>query len=320
MKQPFPSIRAFISVTASAAILATSVLVNPAFADPFRSSNPRAFNPQTEKAFNAIFSDGNYTEAQQILQQADGDPMAYGMQAALAYLEGDSGKFKTFANKTYSAAQALVKRDPLRGNIYLAAGEFLQGGAIVLEKGTIKGGAEALGKLQRFYDYLDEAEKIAPNDPELLLLRGYMDLLIGVTLPLATPNDAIKRLNQLKGQSNRTVRALVDRGLAIAYRDLKNYSNAKASVDAALRVMPDNPDLYYLQAQILSDWGQRSDAVQAYEKALSKQNQLPYRLTAQIAYEHCKTKEKAENKDLPCQSTRKAIRRGDLSSIANLAK
>ena len=308
MRQGFPVAKRVIAGLAGAALVTASLWTGPAFAkDPFRSSNGRNISDRTEQAFRALFEQGDYTKAAELLKQAENDPLAYGLQASLAFMEGDKSGFKQYADKTLAAAKTLAQRDTLRGNIYLAAGHFLQGGHAVLADGTVKGGPEALGQLQKVYDYLDAAEAQAPNDPELNLLKGYMDLMVAVVLPFSSPKEAIERL-----QNNAHPAYLADRGIAIAYRDMKKHGKALESVERALKATPDNPDLFYLKAQILVNQGKKREALPLFEKALKKESQLPRRHAAQIDYEHCKAKEDVENINLSCSSRRKAIRRGEL--------
>ena len=310
MAQWFSAARQAIAGIAGIALLTTSVWTGPALAkDPFRTSNGRDISDRTEAAFRALFEEGNYKKAAKLLQEveSDSDPLAYGMQASLAFVKGDKTAFKQYADKTLAAAQELVKEDSLRGNIYLAAGHFLQGGYAVLTDGTVKGAPEALSRLQQVYDHLDAAEAEAPNDPELSLVKGYMDLMVSVVLPFSSPNEAIEQL-----QNNARPVYLVDRGLAVAYRDMKKHSKALDAVNRALKATPDNPDLLYLKAQILVNQGNKPAALPLFAKAIEQEDQLPNRLTAQIDYEHCKARESVEKIDLPCQSRRKAIRRGEL--------
>ncbi|BAY07744.1 Sll0314/Alr1548 family TPR repeat-containing protein [Calothrix sp. NIES-2098] len=286
----FARITSFAQATFTAAI-AFNLSLNPAFAgDPFRTSNPHNIGDKTEAAFKAVFQKGNYPEADSYIQQAlssePNEPLAYAMKASLAYANKDLNTLETYSTKTLEIGQKLIASDPLRGNLYTAVGNFLEGAVIITRQGT-GGAAQALGKLRQVYQYLDKAEAISANDPELNLIKGYMDLLLAVNLPFTNPDEAIQRL-----ETNAAPRYLVDRGIAIAYRDLKNYSQALDYANRALKATSDNPELYYLKAQILSAQGKRQnnrqtlqDAIAHFDKALSKKSQLPADLAKQIEHE-----------------------------------
>ena len=283
-------ITSLAQATFSAAI-ALNLWMNPSFAgDPFRDSNPHDIGDKTEAAFRAVFQQGNYPEAENYLKQAlssePNEPLAYAMRASLAYTNQDLTTLETYSTKTLETGQKLIATDPLRGNLYTAVGNFLQGAVIITREGA-GGAGQALGKLRQVYEYLDKAEAISANDPELNLIKGYMDLLLAVNLPFTNPDEAIQRL-----EKNAAPQYLVDRGIAIAYRDLKNYSQALDYANRALKATSDNPEVYYLKAQILHEQGRRDnsrqllqDAIANFDIALSKKSQLPADLVKQIESE-----------------------------------
>lgn len=259
--------------------------------DPFRPTQSRQIGDKTEAAFNQVFRYGNYQAAATILQDAiaseTDEPLAFAMQASFAYTNKDMAGLATYAEKTLSAAQRLVSRDALRGNLYMAVGHFLEGAVILSREGTVSGAPQALSKLRRVYEYLDKAEAISPQDPELNLIKGYMDLMVAVNLPFANPEQAISRL-----EKNAAPRYLVDRGIAIAYRDLKNYDKALTYVERALKDTNENPELHYLKAQILrakarddKNKQMMETAIAFFDQALTKRDQLPPGLVRQIERE-----------------------------------
>jgi tetratricopeptide (TPR) repeat protein len=282
---------AFLKVTLTTSIL-LNILVNPSFAgDPFRSREPHKIGNQTEAVFNAIFQQGNYPAAKDALQKAvsseANEPLIYAIQASLAYQNQDLASLAKYSTKTLETGQNLVASDPLRGNLYTAVGHFLEGATILSREGTVNGAAQALTRLRRVYTYLDRAEEISANDPELNLIRGYMDLMLAVNLPFTSPDDAIEKL-----QKNAAPSYLVDRGIALAYRDLKQYSQALDYVNRALKTTADNPEIYYLKAQILHEKGKAEksqnlikEAITNFDKALAKKSQLPANLVKQIESE-----------------------------------
>jgi tetratricopeptide (TPR) repeat protein len=285
-----------LAQTAFAAAIALNLWVNPSLAgDPFRTTEPRNIGDNTEAAFKAVFQQGDYPAAERHLQQAistePNEPLAYAMKASLAYANKDLATLDTYSKKTLEAGQKLIATDQLRGNIYTAVGHFLEGAVILTREGTLKGAPQALTRLRQVYQHLDRAEAIAPQDPELNLLKGYMDLMLAVNLPFASPDDAIDRL-----KTNAAPQYLVDRGIALAYRDLKRYPQALEYVNRALNTTSDNPELYYLKAQILRKQGQNDksqslikEAIANFDKALTKRTQLPATLVRQIERERNNT-------------------------------
>ncbi|MBN3892028.1 MAG: tetratricopeptide repeat protein [Nostoc sp. JL31] len=278
--------------TAFAVAIALNVWVNPSLAgDPFRDREPHQIGDQTEAAFKAIFQQGNYPAADRYLEQAlskePNEPLAYAMKASLAYGNKDWAKLDTYSQKTLETGQKLIPTDPLRGNLYTAVGHFLEGAVVITRQGTVNGVPQALGRLRQVYEYLDKAEVISANDPELNLIKGYMDLLLAVNLPFASPDQAIRRLEQ-----NAAPGYLVDRGIALAYRDLKRYPQSLEYVNRAIKTTSDNPEIYYLKAQILKQLGQKEksqqiiqEAIANFDKALTKKSQLPGDLVKQIERE-----------------------------------
>lgn len=284
-------------------VLATSTmaialgLTAPAFAgDPFRSENPRAIGDQTEAAFRAMFEEGNYIEAQELLQTAESDePLNYAIRAAVGYLDEDWGTLEENAALTLQAAEPLIDSDPLRGNLYMAIGHFLEGTHTLMTQGTVRGTPAALQKLQLVFDYMGQAEEIDPQDPELNLVKGFMDLMIAVNLPFTDPQTAIARLENYAAPVY-----LSQRGIAIAYRDLDQQDRAMQAVDQALAAAPDNPDLLYLKAQIFVQQGKDRESLEFFNLALEKESQLHSGLAERIAWERCRTQNRISGEDRNC--------------------
>ncbi len=288
---------------ATAAIVSVSLWASPSLAkDPFRSSNARPISNGTEAVFKALFEQGNYRTAATKLSQADArDPLTQALQASLAYIawdsEKDNGKkslqleqFRTYAAQTRLTAEALTAKDALRGNLYQAVGHFLESAYIFSNDGTVKGTPQALGEIQQAFKYLDAADKADPNDPELNLLRGYIDLFVSLNLPFSSPADAINRLEKYAAP-----RYLADRGVALGYRDLNQPAKALAAIDRSLQETPNNPDALYLKAQILVRQGNNKDSISFFNKALEKQAQLPAGLIKQITRERDRAQRRLGN-------------------------
>ena len=276
--------------------IATSIgFSNSAWAkDPFRDENARDIGKYTEEAFETIFLEGDYKTVNESLKKAElkepDEPLAHAMLASLAYTEKDWESIKKYAEKTLESAQLLSQTDPLRGNLYLAVGHFLDGAYIYEKEGPI----DAINKLQLVFKFLDRAEATEPNDPELNLIKGYMDLFLAVNLPFSKPEQAIARFEGYAAPNY-----LVERGLAVAYRDLKKYQEALKYADKALETAPENPEHYYLKGQILRQIGKKENnvkvlkvAVENFELALAKSSQLPDFVLETLDKENRLTKEK----------------------------
>ena len=262
--------------------------------DPFRDKDARDIGEYTEKAFKTIFFKGDYKTVSKELNKAEveepNEPLTYAMLASLAYTEEDWETIKQYADKTLASAQELSNADPVRGNLYLGVGHFLDG-AYVYEK---EGALSAINKLQQVFKYLDRAEDADPNDPELNLIKGYMDLLLAVNLPFSSPEQAIARF-----EDNAAPNYLVERGLAVAYRDLKDYDKALKYANKAIETAPENPEHYYLKGQILRKLGKQKQSVKIlnraianFEQALAKSDRLPEFVLETLEREHRKTLEK----------------------------
>lgn len=281
-----------LTSTALATVILFGTALNSAFAaDPFRTKDQRNIGNNTEAAFNAVFLKGDYQAANRFVETGltteANEPLLYAMRASLAYTNKDIAGLESYSKKTLEAAEKLITTDKLRGNLYLAVGEFLSGAVILSRQGTVNGAPEALSRLRKVYGYLDKAEAISATDPELNLIKGYMDLMLAVNLPFADPAQAIQRL-----EKNAAPSYLVDRGIAIAYRDLKQYSQALQYAEKALQGASENPEVYYLKAQILREKAKKDkniqlmrEAVTNFDKALTKKTQLPSGLVKQIERE-----------------------------------
>ncbi len=257
-------------------------------ADPFRPNSAYDIGEKTAEAFEAIFKDGDYDTALTVLEEAEeveaNEPLVHAMLASMAYLKGDEGlaEVKSRAELTTAAAEAMVESNPLRGHLYTAVGTFLEGAYVLKTEGVAKGTPRALSMLQQVFSSLDAAEAIDPDDPELNLIKGYMDLMLAVNLPFSNPAEAIERMGAYGSPVY-----LAQRGIAVGYRDLEQYDDALIAVDKALAAAPDNPEIKYLKAQILNRLGNTAESVALYEEALTFADQLPPTLADRIEWEGC---------------------------------
>lgn len=158
------SLRRVTAAVTGGLTVALSVWVNPALADPFRTNNPHQIGDQTEQAFRALFEQGNYQQAAELLRTAEpNEPLAYAMKAALAYIDEDWNTMGQNARLTRESAEQLMATDPLRGHLYVAAGQFLEGAHTLSTQGAVRATPAILSKLQQIFDSLKEAEKLIPR-------------------------------------------------------------------------------------------------------------------------------------------------------------
>lgn len=285
-------------------------------ADPFRTTNPRPIGEKTAAAFQAWFQEGNYQQAAQYLQQAEiaesQEPLVFAMKASLAYLQEDWQALSNYAKKTREAATNLKATEPLRSNLYMAVSIFLEGAVTVAQEPDIMRAAPAaMNKLRTVFQYLNAANAIDPNDPELNLIQGYMDLMLATNLPFSNPNDAIQRL-----QNKAQPAYLVNRGIALGYRDLDQPEQSLNFALKALEQTPNNPELLYLVAQIYVIQGRRQNSVELFKKAqsyfeaaLAKSSQLPKETFLQIFLEHCKNLDQIDGRNRACRGQRENLER-----------
>lgn len=301
MKLNLKSIVGKTALNLSLVALTLGTAIAPSFAgDPFRSQNARPISNQTEQGFNALFKEGNYDKSLEYLEAAyradTKDPMVPALLASLYYAEGNWSKLNEYAQETKTRANALVATDKLRGNLYLGVGHFLEGGYLFETKGAFA----ALGKVPTAMSYFDKAKEENASDPEYNLVRGYTDLLLATNLPFANVDQAVDQFAKYGSPDY-----LVNRGIAIAYRDLGRGDRTKLSqalsyVNLALAKTSTNPELHYLKAQILhmqanretNDMGRRSElyqeANQFFDLAYQRRSQLPEMIAVQLEKERSK--------------------------------
>ncbi len=282
-----PTVRLFIGLLGLG--VATLGISFPTLAaDPFRPTAPHDIGDHTEAAFRIIFEEGNYAEADAALARAEeheaDEPLVHALMAAMAYFKGRDGLDEVAhrAALTQETAAELKETDPLRGHLYAAVGLFLEGAHLLKTEGLARGTPKALGMLQQVFHELDAVEQIDAEDSELNLLKGSMDLMLAVNLPFANPEKAIAKM----AQHSHPV-YVTQRTIAIGYRDLDQYDDALVAVNKALAAAPNNPELFYLKAQILAGRGDDAQSLDWFAKALAHEAQLPTALNRRITWENC---------------------------------
>lgn len=272
----------------SVSVATLGIIIPVCAADPFRPTSPHDIGQHTEAAFRVIFEEGNYADADAALAKAEAyeaeEPLVHALMAAMAYFEGSDGldEVSSRAKLTQETAAQLKETDPLRGHLYAAVGLFLEGAHMLKTEGLAKGAPRALGMLQQVFNELDAVERIDAEDSELNLLRGSMDLMLAVNLPFVSPERAIARI----AEHSHPV-YVTQRTIAIGYRDLDRYDSALVAVDKAIAAAPNNPELFYLKAQVLAGQGETAKSLDWFAKALAKKGQLPSALSRRIVWENC---------------------------------
>lgn len=287
MSRPLKLVFESVSVSMMAAVI-TFATMSPSFAaDPFRSSNARAIGNETQKAFELMFKEGNYAAAVKQLDIAvrteASDPLLFALRASTAYAKEDYLVMQDAGKRVRSNAQALKGIDNLRAYIYIAASDLIEAGYIVKTEG-LSSAPKALPLVQSVFDNIQKAKDIDSNDPELNLVKGYIDMLIASVLPLSDLETALESLKQYAAPDY-----LKWRGIALAYRDARKPDLALDAVNKALNAAPNNPELNYLKGQVL--WMQGGSnipiAKKQFELALSKSNQMNPSLLSEIR-EQCR--------------------------------
>lgn len=271
-----------VSVSMLAAVI-TIATVSPSFAaDPFRTSNARAIGNETQKAFELMFKEGDYAAAVKQLDLAvrteASDPLLFALRASTAYAKEDYLVMQDAGKRVRSNAQALKGVDNLRAYMYIAVSDLIEAGYIVKTEG-LSSAPKALPLVQSVFDNIQKAKDLDSNDPELNLVKGYIDMLIASVLPLSDLETALESLKQYAAPDY-----LKWRGIALAYRDARKPDLALDAVNKALTAAPNNPELHYLKGQVL--WMQGGGNIPAakkqFELALSKSNQMNPSLLSEI--------------------------------------
>lgn len=291
MKRPLKLISASLVASVSTALLTALVsaaTAMPSFAaDPFRTSNPRPIGDQTQKAFELMFKEGNYVAAVKQLDKAVAtdadDPLLFALRASTFYATEDYTGMKVANDRVRRNAEALKGKDDLRAYLYLAVSELIEAGYIIKTEG-LSSAPKALPLVSNIFDNIKKAQDIDASDPELNMVKGYIDILIAAVLPLSDLESALSSLKQYSSPDY-----LKWRGIAMAYRDARKVDLALDAINKALASAPNNPELYHLKGQILWIQGGASlpVAVKQYEIAWGKAKQLNPSLLSEIR-EQCR--------------------------------
>ncbi len=274
MKRPLKSVSTSISASLLA-VLVTAATVMPSWAaDPFRTQKARAIGNETQKAFELMFKEGNYVAAVKQLDTAvrteGSEPLVFALRASTFYAKEDYLAMRVAGKRVRANAEALRGKDNLRAYIYIAASDLIEAGYIVKTEG-VSSAAQALPLIQSVFDNIQKAKDLDPTDPELNLIKGYIDMLIASVIPLTDLDTALESLRQYSAPDY-----LKWRGIALAYRDARKGDLALDAVNKALAAAPNNPELVYLKGQIL--WMKGGDNIPSakkhFEQALSKSKQM----------------------------------------------
>jgi tetratricopeptide (TPR) repeat protein len=264
-----------------------SNMVFPAAAKPVKPG------VNIEKAKEAMFRDGDYVKAREYLTLAlktdPNEPLTYAMNSLYPFSSGDFEKVKEYGEKTSQAAAKLATTNPIRANLYQGVGlAILSAYEMKRENGGALG---ALSNLQKVFAHMDKAKQLDPNNSELNLLNGYMDLLLAVNVPFSDTNQAIEQLQ------NAEPKYLAYLGIYIGRRDLKEYDKAIEAIDKAIELAPNNHEFIYHKAQIYAIRGREKKndtdlkkSIQLFEVAYQKRDRLLLGTLVQILSERCQAK------------------------------
>jgi tetratricopeptide (TPR) repeat protein len=251
---------------------------SPALAqDPFRTGpDARPIGPALGSAFEDFFRTGEFQKASQKLTKAQkenpNEPLVYTLQAAIAYLNGQRDKMLELTQKTRDVSQAIEAKDAARSHLYRGIAQGLEGSSYYLKDG-LSGIPKALTYVSSMFLEIDKARQLAPDDPEVNLLVGYI-------------NTLLNKYDDALGQFRKAGPPYLSyRGQALVYRDTKAYPKAQAMVEKALAAAPKNPDLLYLKGQIFALQSNPTEAIALFDQALTVGKQLPESTRKQISIE-----------------------------------
>ncbi len=306
-----------LRVFTAALLLSVGAALPSLAADPFRAG-ASPMGAKTGDAFELMFKNSDYKGAQSLLKQIEtketNEPLMYTLQALLAYHNEDNknwSQLSAYADQTETAAKGLSRKgdkpSQLRGNLYLAMADFLDGAHAITQDGPVRGMSVAFGKMRGIYGSMKKARTVDANDPELNLVQGFLDMTMAVYLPLSDSKAAIQKLESVR-DTNPKAAYLANWALATGYRTMKEKDKAIASVNAGLKDQPNHAELNYLKAQILAAQGKQAEAQPLFVKALQASPKMPDNLVAQIFYEACKNAQSLDGKSRACDPQRDAIR------------
>jgi tetratricopeptide (TPR) repeat protein len=256
--------------------LAVMLCANSALAaDPFRVGvKARPIGASLQGAFEDFFRDGKYQSSSEKLTKAQvenpSEPLVYTLLAATAYQNRQKDVFLTTLPKIRETSQAIARKDAARSHLYTGIAQGLEGYFLKDDVTTLP---KALTYASSMLLEIDKARQLSPNDPEINLFVGFINLV------LSKHSEALSNF-QKAGPPY-----LALRGQALVYRDTKDYANAQIAVDKAIAAAPQNPELFYLKAQILVPQNKQMEAVALFDKALKLGDQLPEGTRKQITKE-----------------------------------
>ena len=285
-----------ITRVAGAALLSLTLALPLHAKDPFRSTKARAIGNETSAAFTTLFRDGDYRSALPQIDRAmkanSNEPLAHTMGALVAFFQQDMNTMRQRGTSIKQTAQALQRTDKLRSHIYLAVADLVEASYLFKTEG-ISGVPKILPLIQNVLNELRTANSIDPEDPELNLLRGLIDILISsVSSSLIPANDVETSLTRLRQFSAPDY--LRWGGVAVAYRDARQPAPALEAIDKALAVAPQNPMLHYFKGQIHWIQGNIPEAKRFYQMTLSRAPQLPTQFIKDVQTECIRLTGKAE--------------------------
>jgi tetratricopeptide (TPR) repeat protein len=284
MKSPM----GFTSVLVLAGVLTVGAALPGYGADPFRTAaqKPRtSIGDKTTKAFELMFRQGNFPEAVKQIDlalaspQDNRDPLIYAMRASVGFVRNNLDEMRQYGAEVRKQALTLRRTDRIRFHLYTGVSDLIDAGYIFRSQGITSVG-RVLPIVNRALDHIRTAQDIDPKDPEVNLIKGFMDILIASAMKGSELDSALVSLRDYARPDY-----LRWRGIAMAYRDAKRNPEALDAINKAIdsasgKTNPPpnqvgNPDLSYLKAQILRMNGKRDESLEYFLAALAQARQLP---------------------------------------------
>jgi tetratricopeptide (TPR) repeat protein len=241
-------------------------------ADPFRVGiKARTMGASLQSAFEDFFRDGKYQSSSQKLAKAQvenpNEPLVFTLLAATAYQNQQKDVFLLTLPKIRDASNRIATKDSARSHLYRGVAQGLEGYFL---KDSVTDLPKTLTYASSMLLEIDKAHNLSPNDPEINLFVGFINMVLG------------KHDEALKNFQKAGPPYLALRGQALVYRDTKDYANAQIAVDKAIAVAQQNPELFYLKAQILVLQKNPAEAMKYFNQAIKLGKELPADTLKQI--------------------------------------
>jgi tetratricopeptide (TPR) repeat protein len=150
-------------------------------ADPFRVGiKARPIGSSLQSAFEDFFRYGRYQSSNQKLTKAEAEnpnePLVYTLLAATAYQNQQKEAFLTTLPKIRAASKAIAAKDVARSHLYQGIAQGLEGYFL---KDSVTDLPKTLTYASSMLMEIDKAHQLSPNDPEINLFVGFINMVLG---------------------------------------------------------------------------------------------------------------------------------------------